>query len=756
MILTFLLLLLFSNGLTIRPDTSILYSRIGILIIFYGIISTMSSFHITYLQTGIGLYGGLFNVTPITHSFQMFILLICGIILLMTGFYPRKKHKGDSTSLLDTFSNKIKEYTSIINKTSEQFTIIEYSLIIIFVITGAMLLLSSGDLGSIYLCIELQSFSLYIISAMHRNSESSTGSALTYFLLGGLSSCFILLGIALIYANSGLTNLDGIYSIISDSERYLNFSTWYMHSYIFYAFLLISVGFLFKIAAAPFHWWSPDVYDGVPTIVTTFIAILGKISILILFLELSHYTSTLIYSMIQYYSWTISLSISCLFSLIIGTVLGLTQTRIKRLLAYSTISHVGFILLALVAHSIESYQAFIFYIMQYILTNLNAFLVIIGIGFSLYLYHTNVSENNNLSEKNNSPIQLISQLKGYFSINPALALCLVISMFSFVGLPPLVGFFGKQMVLTSALDNNRTILVIIGILTSVIGAVYYLSVIKTIYFDKSEYKKSYIIVQVSLANYLSISLAILTLIISVFILIPNEPLNLCSLLASCLSETINQDFDQKELYIIFSDTLTDEYTEYDLSINIILYIIISLCIGLAIVILISKSEVATNINTDLSQKEQLTTKDEPVIKKTNTVVSIGYTTRWVGSRRYRVIYDQNQPTGTNLLSLYNSPRFNGSTVTIVHVNAIQFVGLRFTNSNLTGHINTNWQRRVLSFHYTQHEMRYGIWVPKPTGATGRIAGLFGPRGEIILANGQLPVLSRNSLTFFVPGGINTT
>jgi NADH-ubiquinone oxidoreductase chain 2 len=225
MLLTFLLLLLFSNGLTVRPDTSILYSRIGLLIIFYSIISSVSSFYITYLQKGIGLYNGLFNVTSITHSFQIFILLVSGMILLMTGFYPRKKYKGDSTSLLDTFTKRVKQYTSIINKVSEQFTIIEYALIIIFVITGATLLLASGDLGSIYLCIELQSYSLYIISAMHRNSESSTGSALTYFLLGGLSSCFILLGIALIYANSGLTNLDGIYSVISDSEKYLNFST---------------------------------------------------------------------------------------------------------------------------------------------------------------------------------------------------------------------------------------------------------------------------------------------------------------------------------------------------------------------------------------------------------------------------------------------------------------------------------------------------------------------------------------------------
>jgi NADH-ubiquinone oxidoreductase chain 2 len=179
----------------------------------------------TYLEKGIGLFGGLFIITAITHTFQIFILIICGIILLLTSFYPRKKYIGDSTSMIDTLFKKVKQYVNIINKVSEQFTIIEYALIIIFVISGATLLLSSGDLGSIYLCIELQSFSLYIISSLHRNSESSTGSALTYFLLGGLSSCFILLGIGLIYANSGLTSLDGIYLIISDSERYVDYST---------------------------------------------------------------------------------------------------------------------------------------------------------------------------------------------------------------------------------------------------------------------------------------------------------------------------------------------------------------------------------------------------------------------------------------------------------------------------------------------------------------------------------------------------
>ena len=531
MILTFLFMLLFSNGLTIRPDTSILYSRIGILIVFYGFIATLNNFHITYLDKGISLYGGLFNVTSITHTFQMFILLICGLILLLTGFYPRKKYLGDTTTMTDTLFKKVKQYANIINKVSEQFTIIEYALIVIFVVTGATLLLASADLGSIYLCIELQSFSLYIISSMHRNSESSTGSALTYFLLGGLSSCFILLGIALMYANSGLTNLDGVYALITDSEKYVTFSTWYIHTYIFYSLLLISVGFLFKIAAAPFHWWSPDVYDGVPTVVTTFISIMGKISVLILLLTLVHYTSNLLYSTIQIYSWTTSLSISCFFSLIIGTLLGLTQLRIKRLLAYSTISHVGFMLLALITYTIESEKAFIFYVMQYIITSLNSFMVLIGIGFSLYLYFSNVLDNNTLSEKNNSPIQLISQLKGFFSINPILALCLAISMFSFVGLPPLVGFFGKQMVLTAALDNHKIVLVIIAILTSVIGAVYYLNVIKNIYFDTTEYEKSYIFVNTSVSNTFSITLSFIFLLLSLFILTPNEVLNMTDLLA---------------------------------------------------------------------------------------------------------------------------------------------------------------------------------------------------------------------------------
>jgi len=179
---------------------------------------------------------------------------------------------------------------------------------------------------------------------------------------------------------------------------------------------------------------------------------------------------------------------SSLFSLIIGTVVGLTQFRIKRLLAYSTITHVGFILLALSITSIESIQAFIFYLMQYTITNVNAFVILVTIGFSFYFYVTENKEHKELLDKNNSPIQLISQLRGYFYINPFLALSLAITIFSFAGIPPLVGFFAKQMVFSAALDSGYIFLTLVAVITSVIGGVYYLNVVKEIFFYKPEYK----------------------------------------------------------------------------------------------------------------------------------------------------------------------------------------------------------------------------------------------------------------------------
>ena len=536
-------LLISSISITIRRDVSILYSRTTLNIIFSCLIILILNTDLTTLDKGISTYGGLFYVTSLAQIFKIFILMVVYIILLLTSFYPRRYDNTNMEEIKKVDDVIISYY---INKMSEQFRIMEYCLIILFIIIGVILLLSNNDLVSLYLSIELQSYGLYLLCSLYKNSELSTSSGLTYFLLGGLASCFILLGISLLYANNGNLNLDSIYiisNISSITNDNLNIMEFYKPYYIHYSLLILSVGLLFKISAAPFHFWSPEVYDNVPTIVTTFIALIPKLSILICLLELVHYTgNTLLDSDL---TWTSSLLLSSLLSLIIGAVLGLTQSRIKRLFAYSTISHLGFILLALSVNSIESNQAFIFYLMQYTISNLNAFMVLLCMGYILSLYINNNIEFNKLKDKNNSPIQLTNQLKGYYNINPLLALSLAITLFSFAGVPPLIGFFGKQMVLSSALDKGYVFLVLVAILTSVISAVYYLGIIKRMYFDKHEYSNyisnnnsiiKYIdfnsinLNNVTISSYLSIVISTITIIMLLFILFPQEFLNMSNIL----------------------------------------------------------------------------------------------------------------------------------------------------------------------------------------------------------------------------------
>lgn len=470
-----------------RRDKSILYSRIVIKTILIITFITYNNLYLNSLNEGISLYSGLFKVNSLTQNFSIFILIVSAMILTLGSFYNRKLIIKNNSSIYNILFKKIiYNKTTISNKTGEQFRIIEYPLIIVFIICGALFLISTSDLISIFLSIELQSYGLYILSTLYRDSESSTASGLTYFLLGGLSSCFILLGSALLYANSGTTNLENIYVIASISEIEPITNDMYKPYYFHLSLIIISVGLLFKVSAAPFHFWSPDVYDGIPTIVTTYVAIIAKISIFAFFIELVYYTES------SFFDFNIKsiFVLSSLFSLIIGSVLGLTQFRIKRLFAYSTISHVGFILLALSINTTESVQSYIFYILQYSISNLNAFIILITIGFSLYMYVNSkeLQEDTNLTEKNNSPVQLISQLKGYFYINPYLALSLAITLFSFVGIPPITGFFAKQMILSAALDNGYVFMSLIAVLTSVIGAGYYLNLIKQIFFFKHNYK----------------------------------------------------------------------------------------------------------------------------------------------------------------------------------------------------------------------------------------------------------------------------
>nr|YP_010526684.1 NADH dehydrogenase subunit 2 [Pleurocordyceps sinensis]UXR11752.1 NADH dehydrogenase subunit 2 [Pleurocordyceps sinensis] len=555
MLIISIITLLLSNAVNIRRDISILYNRIAMIILTYCIINDIASLTVT--SKGIGLHGGLLLISNLSQIFHIFIFLTSLLILILTSFYSRKVWVDEYSSLKDLLINKFIYYnTKIINKMGEQFKIVEYPLLILFIVTGAIFLVSSNDLITIFLAIELQSYGLYLLSSVYRNSELATTGGLIYFLLGGLASCFILLGTALLYSNMGSTNLDNLFIITSISEA--GSDVFYKPYYINSSLVLFTIGFLFKIGAAPFHFWTPDVYDAIPTIVTTFVTLIAKISILILLLQLVYYTSNSFSDQTTEMNWTFVLLMSSLFSLIIGTVVGLTQFRIKRLFAYSTISHIGFMLLALGISSIESTQAFLFYLTQYTISNLNAFVILIAIGFSLYCYTSKNKELEQLVDKTNSPIQLVSQLKGYFYINPLLAISLAITIFSFVGVPPLVGFFGKQMVLSAALDKGLILLSLVAILTSVIGGVYYLGIIKEIFFSKPIYKVNTLLTNLVLQgnildnnnkiisnvefNYNNIAISspiafvisIITLVILLFIFINKEWLSMGTILVQIL------------------------------------------------------------------------------------------------------------------------------------------------------------------------------------------------------------------------------
>nr|YP_009424482.1 NADH dehydrogenase subunit 2 [Opegrapha vulgata]ASB29426.1 NADH dehydrogenase subunit 2 [Opegrapha vulgata] len=593
MIITSILLLTNSSAVAIRRDKSITYARSSITVLILCIIISLNNFDYKFLEKDLGLFHASFHGTGVSHVFQAFMFIISVLILQLNGFYPRKVWMEKFSSLYNLVFCKLNYYNnSILNKMAGQFRVIEYPLIILFVIVGGTFLVSCCNLISIFLSIELQSYGLYILCTVYRDSEKATSAGLTYFLLGGLSSCFILLASSLIYSNSGDTSFDGMYIIgnISAVSDVTNNTDLFLYKSYFVNFSLIvmSIGFLFKIAAAPFHFWSPDVYDSIPTIVTTFVAIFAKISILVLFLQLIHCTyNNELFSKENNLEnnlennvknnvensiksnqktlnvpWTFSLLISSFLSLIIGSVLGLTQLRVKKLYAYSTISHIGFILLALCINSIESIQSFIFYLIQYSISNLNAFIILITIGFSLYMYIEEKNPkglNDNLlatkmSDKTNSPLQLVSQLKGYFHINPVLAISLVVTLFSFVGIPPLIGFFAKQMVLTSALDNGYVFITFIAILTSVISAYYYLGLIRQMFFQKSNYiintqlnniKGTIVNIinnnllhnvnitdrDITLSGCLAIVISFLSLIILLFILNPQEWLSVANILA---------------------------------------------------------------------------------------------------------------------------------------------------------------------------------------------------------------------------------
>ena len=569
--------------------SSIMITRISAIIFIYSGALAFNALYIQSIGSGIGIYSGLFHVTIISQLLDVFLLIMASLILigwpLITSSYYNK---------VISFRNLITDGMSPLNKVSTLVTTkynyiglytprAEYCLIVLFSGLGSSLLISSSDLLSLYLSIELQSFGLYILSTLYRDYESATASGLKYFLLGALSSCFILLGAGLIYTFTGLTNFESIYTLISVSY---NATQTIFLSGVTLGVIFIFIGFLFKIAAAPFHSWSPDVYDETPTQVTIWLTIIPKISILVLLLELQSGLSINQLSILNIYEYSniltqfntdmitnitsnspfslgcgaavtyntsyvlkMLLLISSLFSLVIGTIVGLAQTRIKRLLAYSTISHIGFILLALAINTEQSIDSFLFYIIQYSITNLNIFLIILALGFIIHKNGIKLYSNSNNIYFFDFDIRYLVDIKGQFLANPLLSLSFCISLFSIAGVPPLLGFFSKQFVLFSAVQSGYYFMAFIAILVSVISASYYLRVILLLFTESElvEYNNTsdkdlnqldnsapLVLNESILSNFHSFLISTITLSILLFIFKPTLLLNSTQLLSLSL------------------------------------------------------------------------------------------------------------------------------------------------------------------------------------------------------------------------------
>jgi NADH-ubiquinone oxidoreductase chain 2 len=366
-------------------------------------------------------------------------------------------------------------------------------------------LVASGDLITFFLSIEVQSLALYILTTLYRNSESATSAGLKYYLVGALSSTLILLGSSLLYGLTGVSSFEGVFSLCSMAVP---------NSGIHLALVIIGIALLFKVAAAPFHNWAPDVYDGVPTIVTTWVAIMPKVAILAFLGEFQGFTHLGGAEETAYRIWPNVILLSALLSLVIGAILGLAQYRIKRLLAYSTIAHIGFILLALAIRTSESMEAYLFYLVQYVLTGMNIFFVILAFGnqpYGSYSAWVGLSALGSLHKDKSNPgppyrelegVQQCRTQKPLFKIrlpyyhnlniqsNPALALSFAITLFSMAGVPPLVGFFGKLMVIYSGTNSGYFFLPIVAILVTVLSAAYYLRVVRVIFFDTPKFSET--------------------------------------------------------------------------------------------------------------------------------------------------------------------------------------------------------------------------------------------------------------------------
>ncbi len=404
---------------------------------------------------------GVFIKNSFNLIFNLSSLIIIVTIAIIFNTNSTEKIFLDSF-VRDNYSNFFKILILVsslfILNSSKKFVIdnkldkFEYPIIILISILGMFFMVSSNDLILFYLGLELQSLSLYILASIDRDNLRSSESGIKYFVLSALSSGLLLYGCSLLYGFTGSTNFEIIANELGKEDTGAIF-----------AMVFILVGLAFKVSAVPFHMWTPDVYEGSPTSIVSFFAVAPKIAGLAVIIKFMMVPFSNI--LLEWQTILIFISIA---SMILGAVAAISQKNIKRLLAYSSIGHMGYALAGVATGAISGYKSTIFYITIYVIMNVGAF-------SCLYFMKKEGQYKENISE-----------LSGISKKHPLLAISFLIILFSLAGIPPLGGFFAKFYVFMSVLEQEMYALAIIGLLTTVISAFYYLKIIKTIYFEDNK------------------------------------------------------------------------------------------------------------------------------------------------------------------------------------------------------------------------------------------------------------------------------
>jgi len=366
---------------------------------------------------------------------------------------------------------------------------IEYSILILSSILGMLVMISSNDLIVFYIGLELQSLALYVLASFKRDHLKSSEAGLKYFVLSALSSGLLLYGCSLIYGFSGTTKFEEIAIIMNDNQYGLTFGI-----------VFILVGLAFKISAVPFHMWAPDVYEGSPTSVTLFFAVAPKIAALTVFIRFLYVPFV---NVIE--QWQLIIVFLSVASMVFGAVAAIGQKNLKRLIAYSSIGHMGYALAGLCAGTNEGVQSSVLYITIYLVMNF---------GFFSCLF---------MLKRNDKYHENIDDLSGLSKNHPLIALSLLVILFSLAGIPPLAGFFAKFYIFKAVLQQSMYYLAIIGLLSTVIAAFYYLRIVKTMYFDleKEKYDTDYTLG-------LKFTLSLSTILILLYFIYPSKLVEIVS------------------------------------------------------------------------------------------------------------------------------------------------------------------------------------------------------------------------------------